>query len=171
MAKAGQQGPLSSREQTFEILSSASAFDPKRHTRPGKHSDQVLLKHESPCNDGDAIVEPLLDVELLIVTRIENERDLADKGRVSQPRANSVDVSFEPLKNGRHARTPIIAELAVVVADDTEDQAILEILADGPLEMDVIAAVIIRGFVLAGQYRRRPGSDPLGSGPARTIAQ
>src|SRR4029079_1685857 len=105
-------------------------------------------EHECPGDQGNAVVEPFLGVEFLIVTRVEDEWDLADLRRVGEAGADRVHTSPEAVENGRHARAGVIADLAVVVADNTENEAVSNVLADRPFEVEVIPAVIICGFVL-----------------------
>ena len=74
---------------------------------------------------------------------IEDERDLADFGRVSQARPDRIHFSFEAIENGRHAGTSVIAELAIVVVDNTEDHAVAKVLAHRRLEVEFIIGGLI----------------------------
>ena len=75
---------------------------------------------------------------------VEDERNLADLRRVGQTGADRIHTSFEAVENGWHAGAGVIADLA----DNAEDEAVSNVPADRPLEMEIIPAVIIGGFVL-----------------------
>lgn len=78
-------------------------------------------------------LKAILAVELLIVTQVENERRLVNNRRVAEARADCVDL---PLDGAGERRGPgIVFELAIVIADNAENEALGNLTPNRPLPM------------------------------------
>jgi hypothetical protein len=77
--------------------------------------------------------KPSFAVELLILTQVENERRLVQTRHLAEARADCVDLSLDGV--GERRGPGIVFELAIVIADNAENEALGNLTPNRPLAM------------------------------------